>query len=158
MRRIPKPSRGFTLIELLVALLVLGVLSSLAFPSFMQTFVRFRLEGAVNELSTDVQYTRAEALRRREVATLAVDAGGTSYTIKAGAANTVLKTVSMPSGITLTPDAAVSFENLTGTASSVSFLGQATAYSLKLRVDVDALGRIKLCAPASSGLQGYPSC
>lgn len=154
----PSASRGFTLVELLVALLVLGVLSSLAFPSFMSTFVRFRLEGAVNELSTDVQYTRAEALRRRESASLTVNAGGTSYAITAGAANTVLKTVSMPSGVTLTPNAAVSFENLRGTASDVSILGQATAYSLKLRVDVDALGRVKLCAPASSGLQGYPSC
>lgn len=158
MCRHPSASRGFTLVELMVALVVLAVLSTLAFPSFIQTFARFRLEGAVSELSTDVQYTRAEALRRRESASLTVDAGGTNYTIKAGTANTVLKTVSMPSGITLTPDATVSFENLTGTASNVSILGQATAYSLKLRVDVDTLGRVKLCAPASSGLQGYPSC
>lgn len=158
MCRLATASRGFTLIELLVTLVVLGVLSALAVPSFMQAFARFRLEGAVSELSTDVQYTRAEALRRRESATLTVDAGGANYTISAGAANTVLKTVSMPSGVTLTPDATVSFENLTGTASNVSILGQTTAYSLKLRVDVDALGRVKLCAPTSSGLSGYPSC
>lgn len=158
MYRALKVSRGFTLIELMVTLVVLGVLSALAGPSFMQSFVRFRLEGAVSELSTDVQYTRAEALRRRESATLTVDAGGSNYTITAGTANTVLKTVSMPSGITLTPNATVSFENLRGTASNVSILGQATAYSLKLRVDVDALGRVKLCAPASSGLSGYTSC
>jgi len=158
MCRCPKASRGFTLIELLVTVVVLGVLSALAVPSFMQTFVRFRLEGAVNALSTDVQYTRAEALRRRESATLTVDAGGVNYTISAGAASTVLKTVSMPSGITLTPNATVSFENLRGTASNVSILGQATAYSLKLQAVVDALGRVKLCTPASSGLSGYPSC
>ena len=158
MKRLPSAARGFTLVELLVAVVVLAVLSSLAFPSFMQSFARFRLEGAVSELSTDLQYTRAEALRRREVATLAVDAGGANYTISSGAANTVLKTVSMPRGITLTPSATVSFENLTGTASNVSILGQAPAYSLQLQIMVDALGRVMLCAPASSGLSGYPSC
>lgn len=154
----PSAARGFTLIELLVVVVVLGVLSSLAFPSFIQTWVRFRLDGVVNELGTDAQYTRAEALRRREPTSLTVDAAGANYTITANTTNTVLKTVSMPSGITLTPNAVVSFDNLRGATTNVSIIGQATAYTAKLQVDINVLGRSKVCAPASGGLGGYAPC
>ncbi|MEP7280560.1 MAG: type IV pilin protein [Rubrivivax sp.] len=45
------PSRGFTLIELMVAVLVLGVLAALAYPSFLDALRRGRRAEAMTALA-----------------------------------------------------------------------------------------------------------
>jgi type IV fimbrial biogenesis protein FimT len=56
-------SRGFTLIELLVSITVLGVLTALAVPSFVNMINRNRLASQSNELLSAIQYARMEAIR-----------------------------------------------------------------------------------------------
>ncbi len=63
--------KGFTLLELLVALVVLGVLLSIAIPSFSSTLDRQRLDNAVGSLAGGLAYTRLEAVRRNRVVTIA---------------------------------------------------------------------------------------
>ena len=55
--------RGFTLMELLVSITVLGVLTSLAVPSFTNMINRNRLASQSNELLSAIQYARTEAIR-----------------------------------------------------------------------------------------------
>lgn len=55
--------RGFTLVELMVTIAILGILITLALPSFASLIERMRIEGAVGKLRTDIAYARTEAMR-----------------------------------------------------------------------------------------------
>jgi type IV fimbrial biogenesis protein FimT len=57
-------ARGLTLLELMTALTVLGVLLSIAIPSFRQFTINSRTTSATNDLVTALQLARSEALRR----------------------------------------------------------------------------------------------
>lgn len=54
--------RAFTLIELVIAVLVIGILSSVAGPKFAQSLNRMRVEQAANRIKADLQYARAYAI------------------------------------------------------------------------------------------------
>lgn len=55
---------GFTLIEVLVSLIILGILASLAAPSFTQSIRRYRVNAIREELTASIQWARSEAIRR----------------------------------------------------------------------------------------------
>lgn len=56
---------GFTLIEAMVTVSVMGILLSIAIPSFQSFILNNRLSALTNELATDLYYIRSEALKRR---------------------------------------------------------------------------------------------
>jgi len=58
--------RGLTLVELMIVITVIAVLLLLAAPSFFSLIETQRLRGVNQELLTDVQFARTEALRRGE--------------------------------------------------------------------------------------------
>ena len=148
-------TRGFTLIELMVALAVAGVLMGVAVPSFFESTARARLQGAINELAIDLQYARSEAVRERAPVSLTVAASGASYTI-ANASRT-LKAVTLPSGVTLTADASVSYDALRGMAQAAVFNAAIAGVSGNLRVSTNAVGRVQVCT-ASPAFGGYAAC
>lgn len=57
-------TRGFTLIEVLVTLTVLGVLATLAAPSFQKVVAKQRLRSAAYDLMSDLTLARSEAIKR----------------------------------------------------------------------------------------------
>jgi type IV fimbrial biogenesis protein FimT len=60
---------GFSLVELLVSVAILGVLASLAAPSFSDSIKRYRINAIRDDLTGSIQLARAEAIRRgRQVA------------------------------------------------------------------------------------------
>jgi type IV fimbrial biogenesis protein FimT len=57
-------SKGFTLIEVMVSLAILGILASLAAPSFSESIKRYRVNAIKDDLIASMQAARSEAIRR----------------------------------------------------------------------------------------------
>lgn len=57
--------RGFTLIEGMVVIAIVAVLLALAAPSMQEMIQMRRLRGITDQLVTDLQYARSEAVTRR---------------------------------------------------------------------------------------------
>ena len=71
-------SRGFTLVEILLTITILSVLASAAVPSFSYALAGYRVSGQVNGWLGDLQYTRAEAIKRGQPVTICISSNGTS--------------------------------------------------------------------------------
>ena len=65
-----RPSSGFTLIELIVTIAVAGILLALAVPSFRETTLNNQRAARVNELVSDLNFARGQALALRSPATI----------------------------------------------------------------------------------------
>lgn len=61
---------GFTLIELMVTIAVLGILLSIAIPSFQNMLLGNRIAAQTNQLITALNYARSEAVKRGSPATV----------------------------------------------------------------------------------------
>jgi len=71
-------NRGLTLIEILVTVTILSVLVSAAVPSFTYALAGYRISGQVNGWLGDLQYTRAEAIKRGQTVTLCISSDGST--------------------------------------------------------------------------------
>lgn len=61
---ITQAHRGFTMIEVMVVIAIMGVLATLAAPSFTPMIERWRVRQAVESLTSTIYYARSEAIKR----------------------------------------------------------------------------------------------
>lgn len=61
---------GFSLIELIISISILGILLTLAAPSFISTVQRNQLSSSVSELHSILSLSRSEAIKRASYTTL----------------------------------------------------------------------------------------
>jgi type IV fimbrial biogenesis protein FimT len=171
---------GVTLIELLVVLVVLAVFVTLGIPSFNSVFERNRVTGAAQALYADLQFARAEAIKRNLDVAVNFNTAGWCYGItdttpftacdcNGSAASQAscsvngqqyIVTADRFPGVTLSHNLGsnrLSFEPTRGTLSSVSGTVKLIGSGTK-EVDVVAstLGRVRLCS--DSAFAGYKSC
>jgi type II secretory pathway pseudopilin PulG len=69
----PKKVLGFTLIEILVIILVVGILSAIAIPSFMSLIDKVNVNNAVTDVRAALQTGQREAIRRSQVCTVGLN-------------------------------------------------------------------------------------
>jgi len=85
---------GFTLIELLIVVVIIGVLSAIAAPSFQTYMGKSRLNGAARMVMSDLMAARMKAIKvNRDVRVDFSTGGGSQYTIDVGDAEAVTKNV-----------------------------------------------------------------
>lgn len=76
--RTVRTGRGFTLIEMMVVVAVMVIVGMALTVSFSGTVAGYRIAGAANSLSRDLQYARAEALKRGQPVSVCASSDGAS--------------------------------------------------------------------------------
>jgi type IV fimbrial biogenesis protein FimT len=147
---------GFTVIELMMTMVVLGVIVTLAVPSFNDFVLKTRVNSAATEIQMSLLLARSEAVKRNTTVSITpantaawtqgwnvtyVDGGGTTRTLKAQAAYTGAMTVTGPA-------AAVAYGRdgrLTGTTAvtfTVNVPGNANITTKTVAVDVSGRANV----------------
>lgn len=172
-------SPGFTLVELMVTVAVLAILLSIAVPAFQSTLDKRRLVGAAEQLYTDLQYARSEAIRQNKnvtvyftgtstwcygmdddtssACTCSTEPGNcTVGNVQKVVPGTDFRNVTLSENPFLTGN--VAFDPRRGTAkdgsASVASVGIGT-----VKVIVSSSGRVRICSPTgTTNIKDYPSC
>lgn len=171
---------GFTLIEMIATVAVLAILVTVGIPSFQETIDKRRLTGAAEQLYGDLQYARAEAIKRNANVFVAFTAGSTSWCYGMSSTNATCN-CSTPTSCQLDGvekvvnetgfrNISLGVNNIAGATPNLNFeprrgrvrmnnnaadigTGLVTftsSNSKELRLDVRTLGRVKICSPSGS--------
>jgi len=114
--------RGFSVIELMIAILIVGILASLAFPSFVTMMENLKIRTVTESLLAGTQLARAEAVRRNANVEFALNPGN-GWTVSVGGATIQ----SRPANETNTQVIAVTVTPAGATKLTFNSLGRATA-------------------------------
>jgi len=154
--------KGITTLELLVTVAVSVITLGLAVPSFGGTLTRHRLEGAANELRTDLQWARSEAVRRGLNVSLTTITT-TRYSVRfLDESNTtqILKDVTLPAGLNVTPSQKATFNSVRGTLDETvpaTFEVSSSNTAVQINLVLNAMGRVQMCTP-NGILAAYKTC
>jgi len=171
-----KQSLGFTLTELMITVAIIGILASIAVPSFQDMIERNRLKEAVEGLKSDLMWMRTETIKRSCNLQVSFTPGTGSYSIfrTAGTCdcpagvNCVDKAVdgSTYTGVTMTNPVVLSnsttelfdFRRGSVTLANIGNV-QLNSTSYHVKAVVSRTGRIRICNIAvGTGLGGYEVC
>lgn len=173
MRRVMKNMQGFTLLELLITLTVAAIILKMAIPSYFNFMDKQKLKAAAESIYSDIQYARSEALKQNQDMVVSFETtqwcyginevGGCDCTTgdncQVNGVEKVTSSINLPdvalSNVTFTSNN-LTLDSARGTANS----GELTLTSdlgLQLKVQVNLLGRIKVCYPGTL-VTGYKAC
>jgi type IV fimbrial biogenesis protein FimT len=111
-------SRGFNLLELMIVLAIVGILVTVATPSWKTIVINNRTRAAVNDWIASTQFARSEALRTNGPVTLCASTNGSSCSTSGGyfengwivitgtsaTEGTLLQDTIAKDGVTMTPN------------------------------------------------------
>jgi len=176
--QLARRTRGFSLVEACVTVSVLAVILGSVAPSFAQLRQKVEIEGVANQLETDIQFARSEAVSRAEPLrlTFASSAGASCYVIHTGDAGDCrcgdngrtdcaadaqeLKTVLLPASgrVRMQSNArSMLFDGTRGTVSPTGTVRVIGSDGRALHQVVNVMGRVRTCSPQRS-IPGYRAC
>jgi type IV fimbrial biogenesis protein FimT len=152
---------GVTLIELLIGIAILGVLGTIAVPSYTEFIANTQIRTITESVRNGLQLARAEAVKRNATVTFTLNAGNTSWVVGCATATancpaTIQSKAAKEGGagtvtVAVTGANPVSFTNLGGVVAisqvDVDSSTISTASSKNLRVRVGAGGNVRVCDP-----------
>jgi type IV fimbrial biogenesis protein FimT len=174
---------GFTLIELMVTLAVAAILLTLAIPSFTGMIDKNRLKSAAEALYADLQFARAEAIKRNKKIRVSFFSNGSTWCyglkenikcdcqqtdvdekdfceidgIRKSISSTEFTDIVIANSWTNNSNS-FSFTPLRGTVNGGNVEFQ-SAEKKVVKVVIDRLGSVRLCSPSGEGkVNGYPVC
>jgi len=171
-----KQSLGFTLTELMITVAIIGILASIAVPSFQDMIERNRLKEAVEGVKSDLMWMRTETIKRSCNLQISFTPATGSYSIfrTAGTcscpagANCVDKAVNGSSytGVTMTnpvvlSDSTTELFDFRRGAVAVANVGnvQLNSTNYHIKAVVSQTGRVRICnINGQNGLGGYDEC
>lgn len=162
---------GFTLIEAMVVVAIAGILSAVAFPSFQSMLERNQLKLVAETLQSDMQFARAEAIKRSRNVVLSRasgDNGNWCYGLTEKASCNCTKAndceIKQVDGKQLNTTVGLKSANNNSTfnfrrgtvgAGNIAL----STYSYQANVVFSNTGRVKTCTPSGTdGVIGYTSC
>jgi len=158
---------GLTLLELMVTVALVGILASLAVPSFGEQLARTHLKSAAERMAADMAQARFDASRLGMPMHMHFDTGARwCYAVSAaeicpcGEAAACQSLHAMGTdhpGVQLERAEDLHFDPRNGTTAAPAKVTLRTTRGDALNVEMTRLGRAKICAPESKTL-GYPAC
>jgi type IV fimbrial biogenesis protein FimT len=160
-------SRGLTLIEVALAIAVLGILSGLAVPAMGAYVARQRVHAAADALAADLNNARFEAAQHGRALFVDLKPGvAWCWSVAAAAGcdcgqptGCALHSVSSPEhrGVRVVEGFSARLEP-TGIAQQPQAAVLESARGERLRVELSALGRTRVCAPGGGNAARVPGC
>lgn len=148
-----KPQSGFTMLELLIAVAIVGITAGMAIPDLISFIANYRLKSAANQLYSDMQYTKINAIKQNKNWAIVFDADAGKYYICSDQGgddswalnqNTIEKEVSLPD------KSGVAFGHGSATKDATDDGGNSFSDD-----DITFIGNYATFNPAGSGTTGY---
>jgi prepilin-type N-terminal cleavage/methylation domain-containing protein len=73
-----RSDRGFTLLEIIVVLVLFGILSAIAAPSFLSSYNRMKLDNALNDLRGAIEESQRQAIQQGKSCQVVINNGNIS--------------------------------------------------------------------------------
>jgi len=170
-----KQNHGFTLLELLITVAIIGIVTSIAVPSFQNNLERNGLKEVVESFKSDLQLARTRAIKQSQnIGINRIEGVGNwcyGLTIKASCTCSVTTTTDAayceikrivgtnfrPATVVVADAGNSQFDFRRGTIGANGVTFTTTNYSS--RVVFSSVGRVRICTPTgTTGLPTYPNC
>ncbi|MBT9501312.1 MAG: GspH/FimT family pseudopilin [Burkholderiaceae bacterium] len=170
--------RGVSLVETMVVTAVTAIMSSVALPSLDKARTQRHLEGAAEQLKSDLAYTRGLAVSRNETLRVSFSAaqGGSCYIIHAGTAadctctadgaavcrapREILRVVKLDASAKVTfqtNSRSLAFDPQQGTVTPTATMKLQASSGAEVHQIINIMGRVRSCSPGAK-VSGYKSC
>ena len=140
-----KRESGLTMFELLIVVVIIGIVITIAIPSYRMYMVKSRLNGAARMVMSDLMAARMKAIKvNRDVRVDFSTSGGGQYTFDVGQAEAVTKNVqSHYSGVTMQSTVTSVIFNPTGRAGAINTIIVNNSLGSK-SITISTAGRVRI--------------